>query len=55
MSTKPMGLSAAMRDFFGMKPGQTLKEFMEELKSLTDADKAEFRTALEARGYVITN
>lgn len=44
-----MGLSftAAISRYFGKKPGQTLTEFGNELKALTDADKAELLPMLE--------
>lgn len=49
----PMGLTSAMMDFFGRKSGQTLQEFANEVKALTDSDKAEIRAGLEANGYMI--
>jgi uncharacterized protein YcgL (UPF0745 family) len=39
----------AMMDYFG-KRGETA-DFLKELKSLSDADKAEFREMLKAEGY----
>lgn len=48
-----MGLTVALRDFFGLKPGQTLGEFAAEIRQLTADDKAFFKTHLEAAGYVI--
>lgn len=32
---------AAFKNFFGMKPGQKIKDFGEELKGLTELDKAQ--------------
>lgn len=45
--SKEMGFTAACRQFFGQRPGQTLKEFTEEVRTLTDADRAELRPLLE--------
>ncbi len=39
--SKPMSFTAACKDFFGVKPGQTAMDFMKEVKQLTDDDKAE--------------
>jgi hypothetical protein len=36
----------AMKKFFGYKDGQSLKEFSEEVKRLTEADKAELGAAI---------
>ena len=36
----------AVRDFFGMRPNQTLTEFAAELKELTSADRVELATDL---------
>lgn len=41
----------AMIDFFGKKEGQTTQGFMEELRALTEMDKAEFRQLLREIGY----
>ena len=43
----------ALLDFFGKKPQQTTSEFAQEIKALTAEDKAEFKVALQARGYNI--
>lgn len=50
---KPMSLNMAMKHFFGMLPGQGLKDFLDECRKLTDKDKAEIRDGLVANGYVI--
>jgi hypothetical protein len=44
-----MGLSftAAVSRYFGKKPNQTLTEFGNELKALTDKDKVELLPMLE--------
>jgi hypothetical protein len=36
---------SAIRQFFGLKPGETLQEFMQELKALTPEDKKELAEA----------
>lgn len=41
----------ACLDYFGKLPNQTTAEFAQELKALTDADRAEFKEALTERGY----
>ena len=51
--SKETSLIVAAKDFFGLLPGTTIKEFSEEFKQLTDEDKAEFKTGLEANGYKI--
>lgn len=53
MQTKPMSLTAALKDYFGYKPGQTLGEFMIELKQLDDNDKTYFKNEFAKVGYVI--
>jgi hypothetical protein len=35
-----------VKDYFGMKPGQTLKDFTAEWSALTDADKAQIKEGL---------
>ncbi len=35
-----------VKDFFGMKPGQSLKEFAEEWKAMDDASKEQIRQGL---------
>jgi len=41
-----------LKEFFGYKDGQTLKEFNEELKALSPAEKLELATlAAEKLGY----
>ena len=54
MEDKAYSLTTAMLDYFGKHPGQSTAEFAQELKALTDADKAEFRAALIKLGYRIT-
>ncbi len=51
--TLPCTLNMAMKDFFGMRPGTGLKEFLGETKALTPADKDEIKVGLIANGYNI--
>jgi hypothetical protein len=41
------------RDFFGQKPGQTLKEFAEELRQLTPADKEDLTAQFNEAGLPV--
>mgnify|MGYP003440181037 CR=1 FL=1 len=53
---KKMQFTAAMKDFFGFKEGQGLKDFHAEIKALSDDEKQWFRVNLEATGhYIIEN
>ena len=52
---KKMTFVAAMKDYFGYKTGQTPTSFMQEMKALTDEDKAWFRANLPSVGYEIVN
>jgi len=38
---------AACKDFFGLKPGQTAVQFLQEVKGLTDTDREELKPGLE--------
>jgi hypothetical protein len=40
----------AMKDFFGLRPGQTVVEFGAELRALTYEEKLEFANGLRAIG-----
>jgi hypothetical protein len=42
---------AQMREFFGILPGQTGKDFLVELRALSDSDKQEFAALLTAAGF----
>jgi hypothetical protein len=53
MEKRKMGLMGAIKDYFGFLPGEDLKGFAVEVKKLTEADRAEFKTALEKLGYEI--
>lgn len=46
-----MGFVAAMRDFFGNRPGNTIGDFAAELKALSVEDRAFFAEGLRANGY----
>ena len=50
----PMNFVAAMKDFFGNRPGKGLMDFAAELKELTSEDRAYFKAGLEQVGYTIT-
>lgn len=53
MEQKETSFTAACKDFFGLRPEQSLRGFMDEVKRLTDADKAEIKQGLEKQGYLI--
>lgn len=42
--------AASMKGYFGLKPGQSLKDFSDELKSLTFEDKMEMAKGLNDIG-----
>lgn len=48
---KPGTFVGAMKDFFGLKTGQTLTQFSAELKTLDDADRNFFKQGLRDNGY----
>ena len=50
MSAKEMGFMSACNDFFGMKEGQKLTDFRDEVGQLSDQDKKEIADGLEATG-----
>lgn len=45
---KPISFLVAAKKFFGLKPGQGLGDFRDEVNCLTDADKDELRPLLSA-------
>lgn len=51
---KQMTLTAALKDYFGYKPGQTLGDFMAEVKALTIEDRKYFIREFVKVGYEIT-
>jgi hypothetical protein len=48
-----MSFVAAMKDYFGLLPGQNNAQFLGELKKLTLDDKAWFAAELPSVGYQI--
>lgn len=50
MEQKEMSFTAACKEFFGFKEGQSLQDFMAETKQLTAEDKAEIRLGLIQNG-----
>ena len=48
-----MSLTAALKDYFGYKPGETLGDFMTEIKALTPEDKEYFKREFVKVGYQI--
>lgn len=55
MELKSMGFMAACKQYFGMKAGQTLADFMKEVKQLTDQDRKELKTLFPSVGYSIND
>jgi hypothetical protein len=45
-----IGFVKAMKDYFGLLPGESVMQFGAELKALTEADKQNFATGLRAIG-----
>lgn len=54
MSVLPSTFIAAMKHFFGLLPKQTLQDFGNECKALSDADRAYFTEHLIAAGYPLS-
>ena len=50
---KKMGFITAIKDFFGLHPGQTLTQFGTEVKALSEAERDFFRAGLATVGYEI--
>ena len=48
---KKMAFSGRMKEYFGLKPGQTVVQFAQELKELTPESKNEFCDMLNAAGF----
>lgn len=46
-------LLAAMREYFGFRPGQGLGDFSNEIKALTPDDRAYFEAEFKKAGYDI--
>jgi hypothetical protein len=53
MPDQEMTFTVAMRHFFGYGENQDVKGFSEEIKSLSDVEKAEFKALLDRAGYKI--
>lgn len=49
----PRSFVVQCKEFFGMKPGQQLKEFNDELKALTPQDRIDLSTMLTDAGYPV--
>jgi hypothetical protein len=54
MPVKTMTFMQACGDYFGKKVGQTLAQFRDELKALTEKDREDLIAGLEQNGYKIT-
>lgn len=54
METKYMSFIAACKDYFGMKEGQTLSDFMTEIKALTTQDREDLKKEFARIGYQIS-
>ena len=50
MEQKQVSFIAALKDFFGFKPGQTLMGFRDELNQLTAKDKNDIHEGLVKLG-----
>lgn len=47
---KPMSFIAACRTFFGLKPNESLQEFVKEIKDLAEKDKADLTEMFRSVG-----
>lgn len=45
----------ACKDYFGFKPGQTMSEFMAELKALNAEDREYFKRHFKSVGFEIVD
>lgn len=50
---EPKSFIVQAKEFFGLKPSQTLQEFSTEIKALTEKDKAELSEMLTKAGYPV--
>lgn len=50
MEKQKLGFMGACKEFFGLKPGQNLAQFRDEMKELTDKDRRELSQMLADRG-----
>jgi len=53
ISKEYTGTVSAAKDFFGLKPDQTIGGFSMEWKQLTERDKLEIKEGLQKIGYKI--
>ena len=51
---KKLPFMAAMKDYFGLLPEQTLSGFLQEVKKLSPAERIFFTEGLKTVGYEIT-
>lgn len=52
---KKMSFVAAMKDYFGVRPGSTSVEFMKEIRALQGPEREFFKTNLPKVGYEIVD
>lgn len=45
----------ACKRYFGMKPEQTMGQFAQELKALTDKDRQDLKAMFPSVGYEVTD
>lgn len=51
---KEMSLIAGIKEFFGYRQGQTMPEFMAEVRELTPEDRDYFRREMTKVGYKLS-
>lgn len=51
--TKSGSFIAACKDYFGLLPDESSMQFAQEVKQLTDIDRAEIKEGLCKEGYAI--
>jgi len=51
MTTQRKSFLGAVKEFFGLLPGQSLREFSAELKRLTLDDRLELAVLLRSEGF----
>jgi hypothetical protein len=50
MVMPPIGFVKAMKDYFGLRPGQTVLQFGAELRALSHEEKLDFANGFRALG-----
>lgn len=50
---KKMSFATACLDYFGKKPGQSSTEFMNEIRALSEKDRADLKAMFPSVGYEI--